>query len=86
MGYIDQVNETIVSPDLLEEVLAMHSALPQEERQSFESRAFHLTRFLVEKGIDEDRGDLVVAIPFRLEALAHLIAENPMMDWIVSSI
>lgn len=84
MDSLARVNKTIVSPDLLEEVLTMHSALPAEERTSFEGRAFHLFRFLESKGVGDRRGDLSVAINFRLQALAGLIAQNETSGWSTS--
>ena len=51
VGFLDKVNRTKVSADLLVEVLQVHAAMTPEDRPVYEARAFRLFELLKSKGI-----------------------------------
>ena len=80
-GFLENVNRTTVSAELLGEVLNMHAAMPAEDRAVFEARAVRLFELLDRKGFGKDRGALAVAIDFRLTALARLQKDEALRGW-----
>ncbi len=81
-GYLDKVNRTKVSAELLGEVLRMHEAMPAKDRSVYEVRTIRLFQFLDAKG-HKDRSSLAVAIDFRLTALARLHDDPVLRAWTV---
>lgn len=86
MNYLDQVNRTKVTPELLIEVLAQHASMDPEDRGVFEARAFHLFELLKSKGLRTKKiADLSVAINFRLAALARLEKAAALQGWSIQT-
>jgi hypothetical protein len=74
LGFLERVNRTPVSPTLLGEAMELHANMAPEDRPVFEARAIQLFEFLKDKGFTgRRRSDLVLAINFRLTALARLV-------------
>jgi hypothetical protein len=71
-NFLEQVNRTVVSAELLGEAIKMHAAMPAEDRPVFEVRAIRLFELLDKKKLGKDRAALALAIDFRLTALARL--------------
>ena len=70
--FITRVNETVVTAELLGEVLELNASMPPEDRAVFEVRAIRLFELLDSKGLTENRAVLSMAVDFRLTALARL--------------
>jgi hypothetical protein len=84
--YLDQVNRTKVTPDLLVEVLAAHASMDPEDRGVFEARAFRIFELLKSKGLRaRNIADLSVAINFRLMALARLEKVAALRGWSIQA-
>src|SRR6266851_4917134 len=80
-NFLKRVNRTKVHPELLREVIEMHSAMEAEDRPVLEARIARIFHLLDEKGLMKDGGDLSIAIQFRLEALAKLIQKDATRGW-----
>jgi hypothetical protein len=82
-GYLETVNRTKVSPELLVEVVQLHTAMAPEDRPVFEARAFRIFELLKSKGVRSDRkiAALATAIDFRLTALARLQRDAVLRGW-----
>lgn len=81
-NYLETVNRTKVSAELLGEVLKMHADMPAKDRPVFEVRAIRLFEFLDNKGLGgKDRKMLAVAIDFRVTALARLQKDAGLRAW-----
>ena len=72
-NYLRKVNKTKVDPALLGEVMEMHANMPAEDRTSFEARTFRIIEMLNARGLQAERATMLLAIDFRLTALARLI-------------
>lgn len=82
---LDRINRTKVPPELLAEVMARYAAMVPSERGSFEARALELIQLLDAKGFSEERkADLLLAIQFRMEALAHCALDSAAQGWSMS--
>lgn len=83
--FLDTINRTKVPPDLLAEVMAQYAGMVPSERGSFEARALELIQLLDAKGFREERkADLLLAIQFRMEALAHCALDCAAQGWSMS--
>jgi len=71
MDYLVRANKTKVTGKLLGEVMKMYASMPSEDRRSMEARTIRLIQFLDAKGLSKKRADLLIAIDFRLMALAR---------------
>lgn len=82
-SFLDRVNATEVSAELLGEVMQMTAELPPETRQSYEARMVHLFEFLKEeKGLKGNRhSDVALAVEFRLTAMSRLLGEQAAPGW-----
>jgi hypothetical protein len=82
VDFLERVNRTKVSADLLAEVLEMHAAMTPEDRPVFEARAFRIFELLKSKGVRGNRiTSLATAIDFRLTALARLQRDAALRGW-----
>jgi hypothetical protein len=80
--FLNKVNRTKVSPELLCEVLQMHAAMSPEDRPVYEARAFRVFELLKSKGVRANRiASLATAIDFRLTALARLERDAALRGW-----
>jgi hypothetical protein len=80
--FLDEVNATVVSPEMLGEVMQMHADMLPADRQVHEVRMIRLFELLKAKGLKGRRhSDMAMAIDFRLSALAHLISEHDVRGW-----
>jgi hypothetical protein len=80
--FLEKVNRTKVSTELLVEVLHMHAAMAPEDRPVFEARAFHIFELLKSKGVRANRiASLATAINIRLMALARLERAAALRGW-----
>lgn len=80
--FLDRINRTKVPPDLLAEIMARYAAMAPSQRGSFEARALELVQLLDAKGFGEERkSDLLLAIQFRMEALAHCALDSAAQGW-----
>jgi hypothetical protein len=80
--FIDKVNRTRVSADLLVEVLQMHAAMTPEDRPVFEARSFRFFELLKSKGVRTHKiTALMIAIDFRLTALARRERDAVLRGW-----
>jgi hypothetical protein len=71
--YLDVVNRRKVSPQLLIEIVQMHTAMAAADRPIFERRAFRMFELPHNKGVrGRKAAALVTAIDIRLRALARL--------------
>jgi hypothetical protein len=81
-GYLDSVNRTKVSPELLIEVVQMHAGMAAEDRPVLEARAFRIFELLKSKGLRGRRiAALATVIDFRLTALARLERDAGLRGW-----
>jgi hypothetical protein len=81
-GFLDGVNRTRVTAELLYEVMQMHSAMAPEDRGVFEARAFRIFELLRSKGLRTNKmAALATAIDFRLTALARLQRGAALRGW-----
>jgi hypothetical protein len=80
-AYLDRVNRTEVSGELLGEVVRMHADMTPEDRPVFEARMFRLFELLDKKGLAKKRSALATAIDFRLTALAKLHKDAALRAW-----
>jgi hypothetical protein len=84
VGYLDTVNRTKVTPELLLEVVQTHTAMAPEDRPVFEARAIRIFELLKRKGVRGRRMTaLAEAIDFRLSALARLQRDAVLRGWSV---
>jgi len=81
MDFIKRANRTRVTPELLCDVIKAHSEMPAEDRPVLEARMIRIFQLLDEKAPKGNRGDLSIAIEFRLEALARLIEADATRGW-----
>ena len=81
MDFLARANRTKVSAELLGEVVEMHAKLPPEDRRDHTVRMIRLFQMLDDKGLQDERADLSLAIDFRLTALAHLLAAHEAHGW-----
>jgi len=80
--FLDGVNRTKVSPELLCEVVQMHAAMAPEDRPVYEARAFGIFELLKNKGVHAGKiAALAIAIDFRLRALARLQRDAALRGW-----
>jgi hypothetical protein len=85
-GYLDGVNRTKVSAELLGEVVQMHTAMSPEDRPVFEARTVRIFELLKSNGVRGRRiATLAIAIDFRLTALARLQNDSPLRGWSMPS-
>lgn len=85
--YLDRVNRTVVSADILREALKMHESMPEDDKAVFEARVIGLCELLDRKDLEEDdRAGLLVAIEFRLRALAHLCRDGVLRGWSIPGV
>jgi hypothetical protein len=71
-----------VSPELLCEVVQMHTAMAPEDRPVYEARAFRIFELLKSKGMRTRKiAALATAIDFRLTALARLQRDASLRGW-----
>lgn len=83
---LTRVNRTKVPPELLLDVIKMHSEMPAEDRPVLEARMFQIFQLLSDKGFEGNRhADLSIALQFRLEALARLIKADATRGWTMPS-
>ena len=80
----DDINRTVVSAELLGEVMAMYAEIGPEER-GFESRAIRVVKLLTDKGHDKKCGQLAAAIIIRLMALDAILADKEVQGWTLPS-
>lgn len=81
-GILTTVNRTKVAPELLMDVIQMHSEISAEDRPVPEARMIRIFQLLSEKGLKGRRhADVSIAIQFRLEALARLIKADATRGW-----
>lgn len=81
-SFLAQVNRTKVPADVLALMLERHADMEADRRGVFESRAFELFELLKERGYSGKRhSDLALAITFRLEALARIVAGDEARGW-----
>lgn len=79
---LTSVNRTKVAPELLLDVIQMHSEMSAEDRPVLEVRMVRIFQLLTEKGLKGRRhADVSIAIQFRLEALARLIKADATRGW-----
>jgi hypothetical protein len=84
MGALARVNRTPISPKLLGEAMELHSEMAANDRPVVDAQIFQLIEFLKDKGFTGRRhSDLVVAINFRLMALARLVQGDHVKGWTV---
>ncbi len=83
MDFLARTNEVTISPELLGEVLLMHAGLPPEDRRDHTVRMIRLFELLDDKGLQDDRADISIAIDFRLTALARLLAAQEALGWTI---
>ncbi|HEY0281174.1 MAG TPA: hypothetical protein VGC27_00955, partial [Rhizomicrobium sp.] len=83
--FLERVNRTKVTADLLGDVLKMHAAMAPEDRAVLEVRFIRLLELLDKKGLGRGRrrAALATAIEFRLEALAGLESDHALRAWIM---
>jgi hypothetical protein len=82
MSIMTRVNHTKVAPELLLDVIKVHSEMAAEDRPVLEARMFRIFQLLSEKGFKGNRhADLSIAIQFRLEALAKLVKADATRGW-----
>jgi hypothetical protein len=79
-NFLEQVNRTVVSAEVLGEAIKMHAAMPAEDRP-VEVRAIRLFELLDKKKLGRDRAALALAIDFRLTALARLHDKDVLRGW-----
>lgn len=83
-SFLDRINATRVSPELLGDAIQMHAAMPPEDRKVHELRILRLIELLDEKGFrDQQHKDLAIAIDFRLQALARAVADQEARGWTI---
>ncbi|WP_330085281.1 hypothetical protein [Methylocystis iwaonis] len=82
MSVLERANRTPVSPNLLGDAMEAIAGMSPENRSIFEARTLRLIQLLANKGLTERRrADLVMALSFRLEALAHLVDGDHVKGW-----
>jgi hypothetical protein len=82
MNFLKRANRTKVSPELLGEILQMHSEMTPEDRKVFEVRTIRIFELLKSKGLHADKiATLAMAIDFRLTALARLQLDAGLRGW-----
>jgi hypothetical protein len=79
-AYLDRLNRTTVSAELLGEVIEMHSAMPAEDRPALKARAIRLSELLERKKL-KSPATLAMAINPRLEAFARLCGDGRLRRW-----
>lgn len=81
-SFLDRVNTTQVSPELLGQVMTMYAELDAKDRRVQEVRMFRLFDLLKENGLKGRRhADVATAVEFRLEALAGLLQQRDVRGW-----
>jgi hypothetical protein len=80
-AYLDRVNRTTVSAELLGEVIEMHAGMPAEDRPALEARAIRLFELLERKKL-KTPATLAMAINLRLEAFARLCGDDRLRGWL----
>lgn len=81
MDFLKKVNRTPVTSDLLADALELHASMVPEDRDVYEARMFKLFQYLDDKGLQKKRGELAMAIDFRLTALARLQSDQALRGW-----
>jgi hypothetical protein len=81
-GYLDSVNRTKVSPELLGEVWAMQAAMSPKDRDLFDVRAIRLFELLAAKRLVGDENVLALAINCRLQALTAIAVHDNQRGWV----
>jgi hypothetical protein len=81
-GILTLVNRIKMPPDLLTAVVAMYAEQPPDERVSLEARSIRLLEFLDRKSLKGP--DLLLAIDFRLIALARLMESHDVRAWVMT--
>ncbi len=86
MSYLTRVNRTNVAPELLLDVIKLHSEMTAEDRPIPEARMIRIFQLLSDKGLKGRRlADVSIAIEFRLEALARLVKADATRGWTMPS-
>lgn len=80
-NFVERAMRTPVSPDLLAAAMEAIAELPQDQRRSFEGRAFRLFRLLEERDEGDDAALFAFVIQLRLEALARLHDDRGLRAW-----
>jgi hypothetical protein len=81
MNLLKRANETKVDPQLMGEILEAVADLPADDRD-FEGTTIEIVKRVHELDLpDEQRGDLAMAINFRLMALARLMEKGGGRGW-----
>jgi hypothetical protein len=81
-SFLDGINRTKVTPELLIEVVQMHTGMPAEDRGVFEVRTFRVFELLKSKGLRARKiAGLAAAIDCRLTALARLERDAALRGW-----
>lgn len=76
-SYLDSVNRTKVTPEMLIEANQVVSDMKPEDRRDLTARTIRIIQLLDERGVKgRKRPDMLTAICFRLEALARLEVSN----------
>jgi hypothetical protein len=78
---LNRINRTQAPAELLGEAIEMHADLPAEDRRAFEVRSIRIFEMLDRKGFGKKCADLVLAIDYRLTALARLLQEHQVRGW-----
>ena len=78
----DRINGTVVTPELLLEVLEMHITLSPEDREVFEIRVARIFELLDAKGLAQNRDAIAMAINYRIDALvAAIVGYGDALGW-----
>ena len=78
---VEAIFNTIVTPDLLGEVVEMLADLEQDERNDLTGRSVAIIQLLNDKEEAQVQPHLVAAIDFRLNALAKLSGKQELRAW-----
>jgi hypothetical protein len=81
-SFLDGINRTKVTPELLIEVLQIHAAVSVEDQGAFEDRTSRVFELLKSKGLRARKiAGLATAIDCRLTALARLERVAALQGW-----
>jgi hypothetical protein len=84
--FLDEVNRTEVSAELLADVIELLASLPPDERWTTGARAARLFRLLDRKGLASQSDELAVAIDLRVAALVRLQQDETLRAWSAPSV
>lgn len=77
------INRTIVTGQILGDVMLAYAAMPIAERGVFENRVDRVLDLLEEKGHGKNRGLLAMAIMVRLMALDAILGDERIESWTI---